>query len=60
MSLDGAEMLMGGKPLTNHTIPSIYGSYEPTAIKVPLKHFRSKKKRDLLCTELFGPFTLVV
>jgi 1-pyrroline-5-carboxylate dehydrogenase len=60
MALDGAQLLMGGKPLKNHSIPEIYGSYEPTAIRVPLKHFRSKKKRELLTTELFGPFTLVV
>lgn len=38
--LDGAELLFGGKQLENHSIPSIYGSYEPTAIKVPIKHFR--------------------
>ena len=56
LELDGAELLCGGVPLKNHSIPSIYGSYEPTAIKVPLKHFRAKKKRDLLTTELFGPF----
>jgi 1-pyrroline-5-carboxylate dehydrogenase len=52
--------LFGGVPLKNHSIPSIYGSYEPTGIKVPLKHFRGKKKRDLLTTELFGPFSLFV
>jgi 1-pyrroline-5-carboxylate dehydrogenase len=52
--------LFGGVPLRNHSIPSIYGAYEPTAIKVPLKHFRGKKKRDLLTTELFGPFQIVV
>ena len=60
LQLDGAELLFGGAPLRNHTIPPVYGAYEPTAIKVPLKHFRSKKKRDLLCTELFGPFQIVV
>ena len=25
-----------------------------------MKHFRAKKKRDLLTTELFGPFQIVV
>lgn len=60
LQLDGAELLFGGVPLKNHSIPSIYGSYEPTAIKVPLKHFRGKKKRELLTTELFGPFQIVV
>jgi 1-pyrroline-5-carboxylate dehydrogenase len=56
LELDGAELLFGGAPLRNHTIPAIYGSYEPTAIKVPLKHFRALKKRNLITTELFGPF----
>lgn len=56
LELDGAELLFGGVPLKNHSIPAVYGSYEPTAIKVPLKHFRAAKKRALLTTELFGPF----
>jgi len=60
LALDGAQLLFGGVPLKGHTIPSIYGAYEPTAIQVPLKHFRSKKKRDLVTTELFGPFQIVV
>jgi len=60
LAMDGSEVLMGGKPLKNHSIPAKYGSYEPTAIRVPLKHFRAKKKRDILTTELFGPFTIVV
>lgn len=60
LGMDGATVLTGGKPLQNHSIPEIYGSYEPTVIKVPLKHFKGKKKRDILTTELFGPFTIVV
>ena len=55
MELDG-ELLWGGKPLKRHKIPDVYGAYEPTAIKVPLKHFRAMRKRKLLTTELFGPF----
>jgi 1-pyrroline-5-carboxylate dehydrogenase len=57
LELDGAKLLWGGVPLKNHNIPAIYGSYEPTAIFVPLKHFRgAQKKLKLLTTELFGPF----
>jgi 1-pyrroline-5-carboxylate dehydrogenase len=52
--------VFGGQPLKNHTIPKKYGAYEPTLIKVPLKHMRSKKKRDLICTELFGPLTVII
>jgi len=60
MNLEGAELLMGGKPLKNHTIPKCYGSWEPTLVKVPFKHLRGLKKRNLICTELFGPFSIVV
>jgi 1-pyrroline-5-carboxylate dehydrogenase len=35
-ALPGATTLFGGKPLKNHTIPDIYGAYEPTAISVPI------------------------
>ena len=55
-ALEGAEVLFGGEPLTGHSIPSIYGAYKPTAIKVPSKHFRGENKFKLLTTELFGPF----
>jgi 1-pyrroline-5-carboxylate dehydrogenase len=51
--------LTGGKPLINHSIPSVYGSWEPTLVYVPLKHFRAAKKFELLTTELFGPFSIV-
>lgn len=59
LELDGAKILFGGVPLKNHTIPSCYGSWTPTAVFVPLKHFRGKKARNLLTTELFGPFQIV-
>lgn len=52
-------MLFGGAPLKNHSIPDCYGAWQPTAVFVPLKHFRSTKKRKLLTTELFGPFQIV-
>lgn len=60
LELEGAKLLTGGKPLKNHSIPAIYGAWEPTLVYVPLKHFRGAKKFDLLTTELFGPFSLVV
>lgn len=60
LELDGAKILFGGEPLPQpHHIPSVYGSYKPTAIFVPFKHFRSEKKSKLLTTELFGPFQIV-
>jgi 1-pyrroline-5-carboxylate dehydrogenase len=57
LELDGAKLLFGGEPLPQpHRIPAQYGSYKPTAIYVPLRHFRGDKKFKLLTTELFGPF----
>lgn len=59
LELDGTKVLWGGSPLKNTTIPACYGSFEPTAVYVPLKHFRGDKKRKLLMTELFGPFQII-
>ena len=59
LELDGAKILFGGKPLKNHSVPEQYGAWEPTAVFVPLKHFRGKAKFKLLTTELFGPFQVV-
>lgn len=60
LELDGAKILFGGEPLPQpHKIPAIYGSFKPTAVFVPLKHFRGEKKFKLLTTELFGPFQIV-
>jgi 1-pyrroline-5-carboxylate dehydrogenase len=60
MELEGTELMWGGKPVTGHQIPAPYGCYEPTAVKVPLKHFRAAKKMKLLTTELFAPFQIIV
>jgi len=59
LAAPGAEILFGGSPLTGHEIPSCYGAYEPTAVRVPLdavcgEHF------DTVTTELFGPFQVIV
>jgi 1-pyrroline-5-carboxylate dehydrogenase len=59
LAVPGTELLFGGRPLTGHAIPGLYGAYEPTAISVPLaalagEHF------ELLTTELFGPFQIIV
>ena len=50
---------VGGAPLTGHSIPDCYGAWEPTAIGVPLGALCSDQF-DLLTTELFGPFQIVV
>ncbi len=54
----GAELLFGGKPLDDHSIPDCYGAYEATAVRVPLSTLDSEHF-DLLATELFGPFQIV-
>jgi 1-pyrroline-5-carboxylate dehydrogenase len=58
-SITGARLLFGGKALTGHRIPKQYGAMQPTAVEVPVdsllgEHF------ELVTTELFGPFQLVV
>ena len=59
LELDGAKVLWGGKKLTKHSIPAIYGSYEPTAVYVPIKHYTIKRKLALICTEVFAPFQII-
>ncbi len=59
LAIPEAKLLFGGKPLERHTIPDCYGAWEPTAVDVPLaavagEHF------DIVTTELFGPFQVVV
>ena len=59
LAVPGAELLFGGKPLEGHTIPDCYGAMEATAIRVPIdaaagEHF------DLITTELFGPFQVIL
>jgi len=58
-AIAGAQLLFGGRPLENHSIPERYGAMLPTAVRVPLdalcgEHF------ELVTTELFGPFQVVV
>ena len=59
LAVPGAELMFGGSPLSGHDIPSRYGAYEPTAVRVPVDAFRGEHF-DLLVTELFGPFQVVV
>lgn len=56
LKIPGSELLFGGKLLTNHHIPACYGSFEPTAVKIPLKELLKKENFPLCTTEIFGPF----
>lgn len=56
--IEGVKLLFGGKPLTEkHSIPDCYGSYEPTAVYVPLDQILPNFK--LVTTEVFGPVQMV-
>ncbi len=57
LRIEGAKIQFGGKRLKRHSIPSCYGSFEPTAVFVPLKSIASHV--DLVTTEVFGPFQIV-
>ena len=59
LAIPDSALLFGGKALEGHTIPPCYGALQATAVRVPLSalagdHF------DLITTELFGPFQVVV
>lgn len=57
-SISGARVLFGGRPLdVPHNIPSVYGSYYPTAVYVPINQIMNNW--ELVTTELFGPFQIV-
>jgi len=59
LAVPGSELLFGGKPLRNHSIPSCYGAFQPTAVRVPLEALRGDHF-ERITTELFGPFQVVV
>jgi 1-pyrroline-5-carboxylate dehydrogenase len=58
-----AEVLWGGAVNTdNNEIPTdLYGSFQPTAVKVPIQEIaKSEENLRLVSTEIFGPFQIVV
>lgn len=59
LEIPGAKVVFGGKELDGHTIPKIYGAFQPTAVYVPLKELASDKHFDLCTTEIFGPMQVV-
>lgn len=58
-AIDGAELLFGGNHLTGHSIPDCYGTLDATAVKVPLAALAGDQF-DLVTTELFGPFQVII
>jgi len=57
LSIRGAKMQFGGKRLKGHSIPSCYGSFEPTAVFLPLESIPPHV--DLVTTEVFGPLQVI-
>lgn len=52
----GAKLLFGGKPLSGHSIPEVYGAVEPTAVFVPLQQALLPEHFGEVTKEVFGPF----
>ncbi len=59
LDIPDAELLFGGETLEGHSIPDCYGAMQATAVKVPLSALAGAEF-DLITTELFGPFQVVV
>ncbi|KAL0721243.1 hypothetical protein Bca4012_035842 [Brassica carinata] len=60
LKIPGSKLLFGGKQLKNHSIPSIYGALEPTAVYVPIEEIlKDSKTYELVTKEIFGPFQIV-
>ncbi|KAG2499023.1 hypothetical protein HYH03_003208 [Edaphochlamys debaryana] len=59
LKIPGAKILFGGKPLTGHSIPSVYGAVQPTAVFVPLAEALKPEHFEAVTTEVFGPFQVV-
>lgn len=60
LKIPGARVEFGGKPVDEaHTIPACYGSFQPTALFVPIEELLKPGNFELCTTELFGPFQIL-
>ena len=59
LQIPGSELVIGGKELEGHNIPSCYGAVSPTAVKVPIKEISEDSNFPLVTKEVFGPFQVV-
>ncbi|KAK7347257.1 hypothetical protein VNO80_21785 [Phaseolus coccineus] len=59
LEIPGSKLLFGGRPLEDHSIPSIYGAIKPTAVYVPLEEIMKDKNFELVTKEIFGPFQII-
>eukprot|EP00586_Coscinodiscus_wailesii_P012612 CAMPEP_0172514100 /NCGR_PEP_ID=MMETSP1066-20121228/257417_1 /TAXON_ID=671091 /ORGANISM="Coscinodiscus wailesii, Strain CCMP2513" /LENGTH=514 /DNA_ID=CAMNT_0013294631 /DNA_START=196 /DNA_END=1740 /DNA_ORIENTATION=+ len=59
LKIPGSYTVCGGKELTGHDIPEIYGAVEPTAVFVPLEEMMKEENFDLCTREIFAPFQVI-
>lgn len=59
LKIPGARIVLGGKLLENHSIPVCYGSWQPTAVFVPIEQLVKPEYYSLCTTEIFGGFQIV-
>ncbi|CAJ1944045.1 unnamed protein product [Sphenostylis stenocarpa] len=59
LEIPGSKLLFGGRPLEDHSIPSIYGAIKPTAVYVPLEEIMKDNNFELVTKEIFGPFQII-
>jgi len=60
LSIPGAQLLFGGKPLKGHSIPLQYGAIEPTAVSVPIQEMMKPDNFVRVTNEVFGPFQIII
>ena len=61
LEIKGSRLLWGGKPCKEkNSVPECYGLFEPTAITIPINEFLNKDNYNVINTELFGPFQLII
>jgi 1-pyrroline-5-carboxylate dehydrogenase len=59
LAIPGAKLLFGGKELSKHSIPKVYGAIEPTAVFVPLHEMIKPGNYEVATTEVFGPLQVI-
>jgi 1-pyrroline-5-carboxylate dehydrogenase len=59
LQIPGAKLLFGGEHLKEHSFPTIYGAYLPTAVYVPIQEMLKEEHFSSVCTEMFAPFQVI-
>lgn len=61
LKIPGASIAFGGGKLKgSEDVPTCYGSFEPTAIKIPILEAIKPENFSILTTEIFGPFQILI